>query len=46
MNPWSCATLICTAGAFGGVVNALMSNNGFALPAVWRAYGVRVPSPQ
>src|SRR5580704_3424730 len=32
MNPWICATLICTAGAAGGLVNALISQNGFALP--------------
>ena len=32
MNPWICALLITTAGAIGGVVNALMSDNGFILP--------------
>jgi hypothetical protein len=32
MNPWICALLICLAGAAGGLVNALMSNNGFTLP--------------
>lgn len=32
MNPWVCATFICIAGAAGGLVNALMSQNGFALP--------------
>ncbi len=32
MNPWICATLICMAGAAGGLVNALISQNGFALP--------------
>jgi len=39
MNPWICALLITIAGAIGGVVNALMSDNGFMLPrregAVW-----------
>jgi hypothetical protein len=32
MNPWVCAALIATAGGLGGVVNALFSGNGFALP--------------
>lgn len=32
MNPWTCAGLIATAGALGGVLNALISSNGFALP--------------
>jgi hypothetical protein len=32
MNPWICATLISIAGAAGGLANALMSDNGFALP--------------
>ncbi len=32
MNPWICALLITSAGAVGGVVNALISDNGFILP--------------
>ena len=32
MNPWICALLVCSAGALGGFVNAIMSSNGFALP--------------
>lgn len=32
MNPWICALLISTAGAIGGIVNALLSDNGFILP--------------
>jgi hypothetical protein len=32
MNPWVCALLISAAGGAGGFVNALMSNNGFAMP--------------
>jgi hypothetical protein len=36
MNPWVCASLICLAGALGGAVNALISNNGFVLPTVRR----------
>jgi hypothetical protein len=32
MNPWMCAFLISVAGAIGGVVNALMTDNGFLLP--------------
>jgi hypothetical protein len=36
MNPWTCAALIAIAGALGGVVNALISSNGFALPRLER----------
>jgi hypothetical protein len=36
MNPWTCATLITVSGALGGVVNALVSSNGFALPRLER----------
>ncbi|MBD2561725.1 MULTISPECIES: hypothetical protein [Nostoc] len=32
MDPWMCALLISFAGAAGGVVNALLSDNGFILP--------------
>ena len=32
MNPWICASLITFAGAMGGVVNALLTDNGFILP--------------
>ena len=32
MDPVTCAILIATAGALGGVVNALISDNGFILP--------------
>ncbi len=32
MNPWVCALFITIAGAIGGVVNAFLSDNGFALP--------------
>jgi hypothetical protein len=32
MNPWTCASLIAAFGGLGGVVNALLSDNGFALP--------------
>jgi hypothetical protein len=41
MNPWVCALLIATAGAFGGIVNALLSDNGFAFPR--RESGVWCP---
>src|SRR6266850_6636292 len=37
MNPWTCALLITLAGALGGVVNALMTDNGFVLPQIRRA---------
>jgi uncharacterized YccA/Bax inhibitor family protein len=32
MNPWICALLISTAGAVGGVINALLTDNKFFLP--------------
>ena len=32
MNPWICALLITSAGAMGGIVNALLTDNGFILP--------------
>ena len=32
MSPWMCAFLIAFAAAWGGVVNALLTDNGFALP--------------
>jgi hypothetical protein len=41
MHPWSCAALVVIAGAVGGFVNALVSNNGFALPR--RVKGVLCP---
>jgi hypothetical protein len=41
MNPWVCALIICAAGGAGGFVNALMSNNGFAMPR--RIEGVWCP---
>lgn len=37
MNPWTCAALISLAGALGGVVNALITDNGFVLPRIRRA---------
>ena len=36
MDPWMCASLILAAGALGGVVNALITDNGFVLPTVHR----------
>jgi hypothetical protein len=41
MNPWTCAALITTAGALGGVINALLTDNGFVLPT--RISGVLCP---
>jgi hypothetical protein len=35
MDPLFCIVLVTAAGAVGGVVNALISGNGFALPR-WR----------
>jgi hypothetical protein len=41
MNPWVCALLITVAGGIGGVVNALLTDNGFVLPR--RESGVLCP---
>jgi hypothetical protein len=41
MNIWFCTSLIIVAGALGGFVNALISNNGFALPR--RVEGIWCP---
>lgn len=32
MNPWYCVLLVSASGACGGVVNALLTDNGFILP--------------
>jgi hypothetical protein len=32
MNAYSCAVIIAASGAVGGVINALLTDNGFALP--------------
>jgi hypothetical protein len=32
VNPWYCVILISGSGAVGGVVNALLTDNGFILP--------------
>jgi hypothetical protein len=32
MNPWVCVFLITSAEAIGGVVNAFLTDNGFAFP--------------
>jgi hypothetical protein len=32
MDPWQCASLVLGAGAVGGVLNALLTENGFILP--------------
>ena len=37
MNPWTCAGLVLLAGGFGGVVNALITDNAFILPQSKRA---------
>jgi membrane associated rhomboid family serine protease len=34
MNPWICFLLIGISGAVGGIVNALMTDNGFMLPRI------------
>jgi hypothetical protein len=37
MHPWTCAILVVSAGALGGVVNALLTDNGFILPQMKRS---------
>ncbi len=32
MNPWVCVVLIASAGSIGGLLNTIMSDNGFPLP--------------
>ena len=32
MNPWICTLLVAAAGAVGGLINALVTDNGFVLP--------------
>jgi hypothetical protein len=41
MNVWTCLLLISIAGAAGGVINALLTDNGFILPR--RESGVWCP---
>jgi len=41
MTPWQCVFLIATAGAIGGVLNALLTDNGFILPR--REAGILCP---
>ena len=36
MNAWYCVSLISLAGAVGGAINALLSDNGFILPKYLR----------
>lgn|SRR5687768_7106834 len=36
MHPWTCALLITLAGALGGVVNGLTTDNGFVFPQTRR----------
>ena len=43
MNPWTCASFIGLAGACGGIVNALLSDNGFALPRKEKGSSVGCP---
>lgn len=33
MNPWVCLLLIATAGAVGGILNAMMSDHSLAMPS-------------
>ena len=41
MDPWQCALFVLLAGAVGGVVNALLTENGFILPR--RVSGIICP---
>ena len=44
MNPWICALLIAIAGAFGGIVNALLSDNGLRCHVGYRVCGAPAQS--
>ena len=43
MNAWCCASLVSVFGAFGGVVNAALSDTGLALPHRDKESGVWCP---
>jgi hypothetical protein len=45
MSLWILAIIIAVAGAVGGLVNALISDNGFLLPSYVRADPARVLKP-
>ena len=36
MEAWKCALLVTVAGSLGGMVNALLTDNGFAFPQIKR----------
>ncbi len=40
MNPWICTLLVAAAGAVGGLINALVTDNGFVLPTRCARYCV------
>lgn len=41
MSVWTCLLLVAAAGAFGGVINALLTDNGFIMPR--RESGILCP---
>jgi hypothetical protein len=45
MSLWWIILMGCAAGAIGGVVNALMSDNGFILPRAEEGEGFSVIRP-
>jgi hypothetical protein len=45
MSLWWILLVVCAAGAVGGVVNALMSDNGFILPRKEKNDKVRIVRP-
>lgn len=42
---WIALLIICAAGAFGGLVNALMTDNGFFLPCEQHSNGTMIVRP-
>jgi hypothetical protein len=45
MSIWNLLLMVCFAGAFGGVVNALLTDNGFILPRTETANQVKIIRP-
>jgi hypothetical protein len=45
MTMWSILALVCVAGAIGGLVNALLTNNGFPLPSKYQIDGRCIIQP-
>ena len=42
---WIALLIVCAAGAFGGCINALMTDNGFFMPYKQRSNGTEIVRP-